>query len=179
MWHVPGIVVTATAAAADTTTTTTTTITTATFYCSLKRVQCVALSGHASSLPRSKSPTNCWYVITQWFIRKISKWLRYSIMAYGLADPEFYSRQGQQVSSSPKRSEQLQGPATLLFNRYWGFLQRGQGNQGVNLTTHLHLLPSIRKNAAVPLPLPTCIHDMHSWSLPFVTRLWTWIGKDV
>jgi len=61
-------------------------------------------------------------------------------------------------SSSPPRSDRLWGPISLLYNGYRGLLPRGQSNQGVNLTTHLHIVSrSIMCGAVSPLP------NMPSW----------------
>jgi len=42
-------------------------------------------------------------------------------------------------------------PPSLLFNGYRGLFPRGRAEMGVNLTTHLHLLPRLRMCGAIPL----------------------------
>lgn len=44
------------------------------------------------------------------------------------------------------------GPHSLLFNEYRRLLPRGQGDWGVKLTTHLHILPRLEVGAATIPP---------------------------
>jgi len=53
-----------------------------------------------------------------------------------------------QFFSSTSRPDLLWGPISLLSNSY-----RGWSGRGVNLTTHLHLVPRSRMHGAIP-PLP-------------------------
>jgi hypothetical protein len=45
---------------------------------------------------------------------------------------------------SPQRPLRLWGPPSLLSNGYRGLFLRGQSSRGLNLTTHLHLVPRSR-----------------------------------
>jgi hypothetical protein len=55
---------------------------------------------------------------------------------------------GSRIFSSPRRTERLLGPPSLLSNGY-----RGQFPRGVKLSTHLQLVPRSRKRGSKhPLP---------------------------
>jgi hypothetical protein len=46
-------------------------------------------------------------------------------------------------SFTSQRPDRLWGPSSLLTNGYRGFFPMGKKGRGVNLTTHLHLLPRL------------------------------------
>ena len=52
--------------------------------------------------------------------------------------------------SFPKRPDRLWGPFSLLFNGYWISLL-GLQRPAVKLSTHLHLVPSLRMSGAILL----------------------------
>ena len=52
--------------------------------------------------------------------------------------------------SSPKRPDRLFGPTSLLFSWYCGNFS-GLSDQGVMLTTRLHLVPSLKMCGVMPL----------------------------
>jgi hypothetical protein len=51
--------------------------------------------------------------------------------------------------SSPKRPDRLFGPPSLLFSWYRGNFS-GVSDQGVMLTTRLHLVPSLKMSGDIP-----------------------------
>jgi hypothetical protein len=57
------------------------------------------------------------------------------------------------------RPYQLWVPASLLSNGYWGLFNRGLSGRGVNLTTHLHLVPRSRM-VELYLHSPVCLHGI-------------------
>jgi hypothetical protein len=58
--------------------------------------------------------------------------------------------QGKRIYSSQKHPDQLGGPPSLLFSDYVdAFLEVKQ--QGMKLTTHLHLVLMLRITGAIPL----------------------------
>jgi hypothetical protein len=61
--------------------------------------------------------------------------------------------------SSPQLPARLWGPPSLLPNGYQGRFPRRQSGNGVNLTTHLHLVP--RSRMVEPnLYSPICLHGI-------------------
>jgi hypothetical protein len=60
---------------------------------------------------------------------------------------------GWEFFSSPPRPDRLCGPTSLLFNVYQGLFPWGQSGRGVELTTHLHLVPRSRIRRTIP-PFP-------------------------
>jgi hypothetical protein len=60
--------------------------------------------------------------------------------------------------SSPKCPDLLWGPPSFLFKVYWLFFPWQYSNQSMKLTTHLYLMPMLRKSVAVPpQPLDTSV----------------------
>jgi len=59
----------------------------------------------------------------------------------------------------PKRPERLWGPTSLLFNGY-RVISRRQNAQGKKLTIHLHLVPRLKINGAIP---PILLHAFMAW----------------
>jgi hypothetical protein len=98
-------------------------------------------------------------------------------LGHGLHQPVFETRQGQEISILQNTSDRLWGQ--LLFNRH-GFLSGEQKNRGVKLTTHLHLVPSLRMSGAITffslyifvawrgteLPFFKCISPCKCWASP-------------
>jgi hypothetical protein len=65
--------------------------------------------------------------------------------------PGFNSWQGQGVfffSSSPPRPDRLCAPSSLLSDGYRRLFPREYSGESVKLTTHLHLVPSLRMRGA-------------------------------
>jgi hypothetical protein len=96
----------------------------------------------------------------------------------------FNSRQRQGILSSTERPDRLWGPSSLLYNGYRGQFPRGVKRQGVNLTTHLHLV--LRLRVVEPyLHSPICLHDVMLNSLSTEATLplllyravWTFVGS--
>jgi hypothetical protein len=62
---------------------------------------------------------------------------------------------------------------TLLFNGYQGFFPQGLSKQGMNLTTHLHLVLRLRMSEGIPLLLiyafMACTATSVPLSLPFTS----------
>jgi hypothetical protein len=52
---------------------------------------------------------------------------------------------GARIFSSPRRSDRIWDPPTLLPNGYWGPFLRGLNGRRVKLSTHLQLMPRSRK----------------------------------
>jgi hypothetical protein len=69
--------------------------------------------------------------------------------------PGFNSRKEQWSDSfsSPPRPDRLWGPTDLLSNGYRRLFHREWSSWGVNLTTHIHLMPRLSIHGAIP-PLP-------------------------
>jgi hypothetical protein len=61
---------------------------------------------------------------------------------YGLEGPGIESRWGEILRTYPDR---LRGPRNLLYNGYRLFPE-GKGGRGMMLTTHLLLVPRLRKS---------------------------------
>jgi hypothetical protein len=74
--------------------------------------------------------------------------------SYGLDDPGFESRQVRETFSYTKWSRRpFRDTPSLLFEGYLGTYPYWSG-RGVKLTTHLHLVPSLRMSGAIsPLPV--------------------------
>jgi hypothetical protein len=74
---------------------------------------------------------------------------------YGLDDQWVGVRvpMGARIFSSPYRPDRLWNPPSLLSNGYWGLFLQELSGRGVNLTTHLQLVPRSRKRGSIhPLP---------------------------
>jgi hypothetical protein len=80
---------------------------------------------------------------------------------YGLDDQGVGVRVpvGSRIFSS-RRPDRLWGPQNLLFNGCRGLVPQGQSARGVELTTHLQLVPRSRKCESVhPLPYTSSWHS--------------------
>jgi hypothetical protein len=72
--------------------------------------------------------------------------------------PGFDSRQGQKIFSLPLRPDQSWGPSSPDIQWVSGALSSGGGG-GLNVTSHLQLMPRLRMHGAIPSLLHT-----YSWS---------------
>jgi len=79
--------------------------------------------------------------------------------------------------------ESWQGSGNFLFSKtsimtlqpsqspiQWlqGFFPGGKTAGGIQLTTHHHLVPSLRISGVIPVP-PICLHDMEAVTFTFIT----------
>jgi hypothetical protein len=63
---------------------------------------------------------------------------------YGLVGRGSISGRGKRFFSSPQHPDRPWSPPSLLSNGYWWLFPRMWSGRGVNLTTHLHLVPRSR-----------------------------------
>ena len=50
-----------------------------------------------------------------------------------------------------------------------GLFYRGQSGRGIELISHIHLLPRLRMCGAI-LPLPLCLHALHSYNYSHLSK---------
>ena len=123
----------------------------------------------ASWIPRATNTHSVYVMIIdfplqQWLHESASVW-RYTYIAwlvffiFGLFNDALKLLR-YLIFSTPERPDRLWGPRSA------GFLSRGYSGRGVNLTTHLRLVPMSRMSGATPLPL-TRFHGPHKWNFIF------------
>jgi len=100
------------------------------------------------------------YTCNRLFLETNLVYLKMRIYKKGLDDPGFECRQGQNKFLFSKSTKTALGPTPSSIQWVLGTLFRRQSGWRVNLSTHLHLVPTFRISGAVPL-----------YSLyPFLTR---------
>jgi hypothetical protein len=105
--------------------------------------------------------------------RKILLYIASIAMGYGVDGTGFESRKGQELFIFPKSPGLLQGPTSLLFNGYRGFLLGDKNGSGLKLTT-----PPSRTNLKNEQNYTSkSLHAFMAWTgtLPTFLQIQIWI----
>jgi len=88
---------------------------------------------------------------------------------------------GNRLFCSPKSSDRLWGPASLLLNAYQGLFLQVQSGLGLKLPNYRYQAPKLRTSGGIP-PLPTDLHVEHMNGLTsifqvFKIEFYTWTKR--